>query len=98
MTIASSVFTYNCHCLWYYSYVARSDKLMTKLKRLPTTMLFSEVSRVVQAHGYSHVRTSGSHNVFRNSEGHVLNIPTNNGRDVKRVYLREIVETLGLED
>ncbi len=73
MTIASSVFTYNCHCLWYYSYV-------------------------VQAHGYSHVRTSGSHNVFRNSEGHVLNIPTNNGRDVKRVYLREIVETLGLED
>lgn len=78
--------------------MARSDKLVEKLKKLPVTMLFSEVARVLEAHGYAHIRTSGSHNIFRNAQGDVLNIPTVNGREVKRVYLREIVGALGLED
>lgn len=78
--------------------MARSDKLIEKLKKLPVTMLFSEVARVLEAHGYSHVRTGGSHNIFRNSRGDVLNIPTVNGREVKRKYLRDIVEALRSEE
>lgn len=61
-------------------------------------MAFAEVKRVLEAQGYSHVRTSGSHNIFRNAQGDVLNVPTVNGREVKRVYLREIVRALGLEE
>lgn len=77
--------------------VARYEKLLEKLKRLPPTMPFDDVQRILEAHGYSLVR-SGAHNIFRDEVGQILNIPTVSGREVKRKYLRDVVEVLELED
>lgn len=74
--------------------MAWTDKLIVKLKRLPTTMPFDEVVRVLDGLGYIHTRASGSHHVFRNKTGEILTIPTLHGREVKRVYLRHIAKLL----
>ncbi len=76
---------------------------MSKKKRIqrllarPTDMRFEEVELILKDCGYkrSH-KTSGSHFVF-SKDGKHISIPTKNNK-VKKCYLNEIIDILGLEE
>ncbi|MDQ3396708.1 MAG: hypothetical protein M3511_02880 [Deinococcota bacterium] len=60
-------------------------------------MPFDDVRLILEAGGYTLVR-AGAHNIFRDGAGGILNIPTVSGREVKRKYLRDVLDALALED
>lgn len=73
--------------------MARYEKLFEKLRGLPPTMPFKDVRRLLEANGYALVR-SGAHNIFRDAAGRIINVPTASGREVKRVYLRRVLDAI----
>ncbi|GAA4002421.1 hypothetical protein GCM10022631_11410 [Deinococcus rubellus] len=73
----------------------RKAKLIAELLAFPTSMDFSDVQRVLEQHGFELRKVSGSHAIF--TDGHLtLSIPTISGRVVKRTYLIQIAQALGL--
>ena len=53
-----------------------------------------KVTRALEAAGFSHVRTKGSHEVYRNQEGRVAIVPRHDV--VKRGTLASILRQAGL--
>lgn len=78
--------------------MTKQDKLIEKLLIKPKGMRFDEIKTVLENSGFRNVRSRGSHFVFKNSEnGKRVIIPIHNNT-VKKCYLEEIIEILGLED
>jgi predicted RNA binding protein YcfA (HicA-like mRNA interferase family) len=57
-----------------------------------------DLRRLVEAHGWKHVRTTGSHRHYRHaSNPNVVTIPGHPGDDVPQDTLKAILKAAGLE-
>ena len=65
---------------------------MTRLPRLTA----QEVMRVIERKGFVLVRQSGSHKIFRNSEGMRITLPFHSGKILHPKLLKSILEDAGL--
>ena len=65
---------------------------MTRLPRLTAL----EVVRVIERKGFVLVRQSGSHKIFRNSEGTRITLPFHSGKILHPKLLKSILEDAGL--
>jgi len=74
------------------------EKLFEKMRRLPPQMRYEEVARVLEAHGFEEVRSSGSHHIFRHPDGRMLTVPKHKGQVVKATYLKQVLRLLQEED
>ena len=80
--------------------VTRVDKLITKLQRKPAEAAFSDIERLLNAHGWVVERWSGSNAIFvpEDDPGHVgLRVVTLKGRKVARAYIQRVLEHLDLD-
>lgn len=65
---------------------------MTRLPRLTA----QDVMRVIERKGFVLVRQSGSHKIFRNSEGTRITLPFHSGKILHPKLLKSILEDAGL--
>ena len=65
---------------------------MTRLPRLTA----QEIMRVIERKGFVLVRQSGSHKIFRNSEGTRITLPFHSGKILHPKLLKSILEDAGL--
>jgi predicted RNA binding protein YcfA (HicA-like mRNA interferase family) len=78
--------------------VGKLDKLIDLFLRQPPEVRFSDVLYLLEAFGYIEQRSKGSHHTFSDSDGKTIVIPKVSGQKVKRVYVKRIIELLGLND
>lgn len=78
--------------------MSRIEKLIRSFLSYPPEVSFADVKHLLEYFGYKEVRSSGSHHIFRNEEGNMLTVPKKHGQKVKRVYIKKIIQELGLED
>lgn len=78
--------------------MSKSDKLIRFFLTCPSEASFEDVRRLLEEFDFLAVRTSGSHVIFRHEDGRQITVPTKKGRTVKKVYIRQIIELLSLED
>lgn len=73
--------------------MSRKDKLVNKARENPGSLAFSELERLVRYFGYTQVRQSGSHRIFRRAgEGYRrFNFQEHNG-EAKIAQVREFVD------
>ena len=74
------------------------NKLVDRIKALPAEAEFRDVRRLLEGYGWTLDRRKGSHVSFTKPGEHHIVIPLVRGRRVKRVYLRSIINRLGLND
>ena len=65
---------------------------MTKLRLVP----YPELKKVVERAEFHWVRREGSHNTFRNEEGHIIVIPDHGSQVIVRPLLRKILRDIGM--
>ena len=65
---------------------------MTRLRLVS----YARLAKVAEAKGFRWIRTSGSHNVFRNESGKIVVIPDHGAQVIVRPLLRKILRDLGM--
>jgi predicted RNA binding protein YcfA (HicA-like mRNA interferase family) len=78
--------------------VGKLDKLIEQFLRDPPEVEFSDVRYLLESFGFEEKRSRGSHHTFRNDEGLKVTVPKKGGRMVKRVYVRQIIKLLNLDE
>lgn len=76
--------------------MTRRDKLIERIRRRPPIAKFGDVRSLLEAYGWTHDRTTGSHEIFTKPGERTLPVPVHGGA-VKRVYLDRICDLLGLD-
>jgi len=76
--------------------MTRRDKFIERIRRRPPTAKFGDVRLLLEEYGWTHDRTSGSHEIFTKAGERTLPVPVHGGV-VKRVYLDRICDLLGLD-
>lgn len=56
-----------------------------------------EVLRLLEKHGFSHTRQSGSHLILQHPDGRRVTVPIHPGRDLGRGLLRQIFRDAGID-
>jgi predicted RNA binding protein YcfA (HicA-like mRNA interferase family) len=51
--------------------------------------------RMLQNHGFTVIRTKGSHHVLRHADGRTTIVPLHQGKDIPRPLLHEILHQAG---
>lgn len=72
------------------------DKLVERICRRPPEARFDDVRRLLEAFGWEMRRQKGSHVTFVKTSRAILVVPKHNEK-VKRAYLDDICDQLGLE-
>lgn len=71
-----------------------ADKIISKMKRQPNGIRFSELKSVLEHNGYKLVRSNGgSHKQFRNEVGDVITIKKDT--PLKAVYVKDVLRRIG---
>jgi len=78
--------------------MTRLEKLIERIKARPPEADFGDVQRLLESFGYEKRRQEGSHVAFKKPSERTITVPLVSGRTVKRVYLDQICELLGLDD
>jgi len=78
--------------------MSRLEKLVKLFLREPPEVSFQDVVTVLEVFGYKERPSKSGHRVFTKPGGYLITVPTIKGRRVKRVYVKKIVEHLGLEE
>jgi predicted RNA binding protein YcfA (HicA-like mRNA interferase family) len=78
--------------------MTRLERLIDRIKARPPQAEFSDVERLLEEFGYERKRQEGSHVSFKKPGARTIIVPLVKGRKVKRVYLDQICELLGLDD
>lgn len=78
--------------------MSQLKKLVRSFLSSPSEASFEDVKRLLEAFDFQEVRSSGSHVMFRHKDGRMQSVPKQNGRKVKKVYIKQIVKLLNLED
>lgn len=76
--------------------MTRREKLILRILRRPPEASFEDVRLLLELHHWEHASTKGSHARFRKPGERSITVPIHNG-NVKRVYLDQICERLGLD-
>jgi predicted RNA binding protein YcfA (HicA-like mRNA interferase family) len=77
--------------------MSKLSKLVKQFLSNPSDVRFEEVGYILRAFGFEEVRSKGSHHIFRNSDGRKLTVPKKDGQRVKRVYIKQVVDLLELQ-
>jgi predicted RNA binding protein YcfA (HicA-like mRNA interferase family) len=78
--------------------VGKLEKLIELFLRQPPEVRFADVLYLLEAFGYIEQRSKGSHHTFSDPDGKTIVIPKVSGQKVKRVYVKRIIELLGLSN
>jgi predicted RNA binding protein YcfA (HicA-like mRNA interferase family) len=78
--------------------VGKLEKLIELFLRQPPEVRFADVLYLLEAFGYIEQRSKGSHHTFSDPDGKTIVIPKVSGQKVKRVYVKRIIELLGLNN
>lgn len=71
------------------------DKVIARIRARPPQARFADVRRLLEAHGWTLARMSGSHAQFTKPGERTQTVPLARGRTVKRYILDQICERLG---
>lgn len=63
---------------------------------MPREVRFAEIRRLLENHGWTLIRISGSHHIFRKEGERPISIPVHAGK-VKHVYFRQVRKALGFD-
>ncbi len=74
--------------------MARADRLLERLLRLPPEMSISEIETILTARGWTIRQGNSSHLVLTTPTNKPITISTVKGRTVRRKYLRMIVNEI----
>ena len=77
--------------------VSRDEKLVARIKARPPQASFRDVERLLEMEGWTKARQSGSHVSFTKPGERTIIVPLTGGSKVKRVYLDQICERLGID-
>jgi predicted RNA binding protein YcfA (HicA-like mRNA interferase family) len=81
--------------------MTKRDKLIALMISRPTTATFADVRAVLEMFGWELARTKGSHHAFKKpghpEEGTIM-VPVEGGTRVKKHYLDEVCQKLGLDE
>ena len=74
--------------------MGKTDKLLERARLAPNQVRFADAVRLAEAHGFVHVRTRGSHTMFKRA-GHprLLNLQNDGGR-VPAYQLRQLLAAI----
>jgi predicted RNA binding protein YcfA (HicA-like mRNA interferase family) len=78
--------------------VTRREKLIAKIVARPPEADADDVRAVLEDFGWTFRHQTGSHMTFAKPGERSLSIPLVSGRRVKRIYLDQICQRLGLDD
>jgi len=78
--------------------MAGLEKLVERFLKEPPEVSFHDVVKVLEAFGYEERPSKSGHRVFAKLGQYPITVPTVKGRRVKRVYVRKLIERLGLEE
>ena len=79
--------------------MTRHDKLVQKFRARPADVSFDDVETLLSSFGWNVARQSGNHVTFRNAHGvGIMTVPKVGGQRVKRFYINQICDILGLDD
>lgn len=78
--------------------MGKADRYLEKLKSLPPEMRFSEIVTLLQSREWEIRKDSESHQVIRSPAGTPITIAIENGRMIKRGYLRRILAEIERQD
>jgi predicted RNA binding protein YcfA (HicA-like mRNA interferase family) len=78
--------------------VSRREKLIARIRARPPEADFGDVHNLLGEFGWQMDRQKGSHVSFTKAGERSIVVPVVRGRKVKRTYLTEICERLGLDD
>lgn len=73
-------------------------KLIQKFLRDPPEISYDDVYYLLTNFGFQEASSKGSHHTFRNQNGDKITVPKKGGKTVKRIYLKQIVSLLNLEE
>ncbi len=74
----------------------RLCKRIKKLFESPKDVEYDQIKYILQNFGYTEHKGKGSHCVFRKKNEYPITIPKH--KPLKRVYIREVIKMLKLED
>jgi predicted RNA binding protein YcfA (HicA-like mRNA interferase family) len=77
--------------------MSRREKLIARIRARPPEADFSDVRALLEDFGWRMDRESGSHVTFVKPGEFPFTIPKVGGRRVKRTYLTQLCERLGLD-
>ncbi|MCC7365674.1 MAG: type II toxin-antitoxin system HicA family toxin [Dehalococcoidia bacterium] len=77
--------------------MTKLDKSIARIVARPSEADFGDVRRVLEAFGWAQARQVGSHISFTKAGERSIVMPLKDGSKVKRVYLDELCERLGLD-
>ena len=77
--------------------VTQLEKLIARLRRRPPEADFHDIRQLLEACGWTLDRETGSHTFFVKAGERAISVPKVGGRKVKRVYIIQVLEHLGLE-
>jgi predicted RNA binding protein YcfA (HicA-like mRNA interferase family) len=75
------------------TFMPNAEKLLERLQRFPPEMRYREVEVILEAFGWAHDRTSGSHHIWVKPGRDILDIVVHN-KMVKTVDLKKIARML----
>ncbi|RKX45570.1 MAG: type II toxin-antitoxin system HicA family toxin [Thermotogae bacterium] len=67
---------------------------MSKLPRLTA----KEIIRILESQGFILTRSSGSHRIYKNSEGKRVTVPFHSGKVLHPKLLKSIIRDMGLTE
>jgi predicted RNA binding protein YcfA (HicA-like mRNA interferase family) len=73
------------------------EKLISRIRARPPEADFGDVKRLLVEYGWELARQKGSHVIFTKPHERSITVPLVDGKRVKRTYLTEICERLGLD-
>lgn len=77
--------------------MSKRDKLIERIVARPPEADFDDVRKVLERFGWAEARQRGSHVSFTKPGEGTFIIPLKGGTRVKRVYLDQLCERLGLD-
>lgn len=77
--------------------MGKLEKRVRELLNLPAEVRYEDVEKVMEAFGWELVNVKGSHRVFSKGE-EIITIPVKKGRNVKKMYIKRIIQRLNLEE
>ena len=77
--------------------MSQQEKLIARIRARPPDAYFADVEKLLNLFGWSCRKGTGSHRAFTKPGERTITVPVKDEK-VKRVYLNEICERLGLDD
>ena len=77
--------------------MSQRDKLIARIRARPSQAYFDDIEKLLGMFGWQCRNGTGSHRAFTKPGERTITVPVKDGK-VKRVYLDQICERLGLDN